>query len=130
MRLTRLGQTVVMLVILTAIVITAWMNNSENDKKNTAGDCTVMVSGEATDAQWNKAVKEGWKGHAGDGMEALWSPQCSEDEIENAISWNTDTASDKPSEEFTTPPVDENGEYITNPCPYEAQMNGYCEGGW
>lgn len=125
-RLTKLGQAVVMSIIVAAIAITSWA--VQNHEKKTAGDCTAMVSGTVTDAQWNHAVKEGWKGHAGDGMEALWSPECGEED--NSIaSWDVDTASDQPSE-YTEVPVGEDGMPMTNPCPFQAQMDGQCEGGW
>jgi hypothetical protein len=127
MRLTNRGRGVVAGIIATAIAVTSWAVQ-HNEQKVDKGDCTVIVAGTVTDKQWDRAVENGWKGIAGDGMEALWSPECHGKLPQTFSNWDADTESDHPS--YSEVPLDESGQPVTNPCPWEAHEQGLCDGGW
>lgn len=59
------------------------------------GDCVVLVwgdlvnqTGSETEAQgvWDSYMAAGWYGDARDHMEALWSPECTDEYVGNLIS--------------------------------------------
>jgi|tagenome__1003787_1003787.scaffolds.fasta_scaffold20576570_3 hypothetical protein len=48
----------------------------------------------------------------------------------NDAPWNWKDTVETVGGEFNEVPLDENGQPVTNPCPYEMQMQGICDGGW
>lgn len=82
MRLTNRGRGLVAGLIVSTVGV---MGYSFHEGAQEVGDCTVMMAGTVSDQQWDGLVQGGWRGNPNDGMEALWSPECTDAAIATNI---------------------------------------------